>query len=68
MDQSAGGVRVLGTPSTCFQFKPDSHDFGLDITSPGYRTIDLYADGGIETQVVRLPEPLVGLQFNSQGY
>ncbi len=68
MDINKNTVRVLGTPSTCFQFKPESWDFALDTTAPGYRTLELYADGRIETNVIRLPGQLAGLQFDSQGY
>ncbi len=42
MDITIGGVRVLGTPSTCFQFMPKSATFSLDTTAPGYRLIKLY--------------------------
>ena len=30
MDITIGAVRVLGTPSTCFQFTPESKTFSLD--------------------------------------
>jgi len=68
MDITIGGVHVLGTPSTCFQFKPESKSFSLDTTAPGYRLIKLYADGRIESGVTRLSEPLSGLQIDTQGY
>ena len=68
MDRMRGAVRVLGTPSTCFQFKPESKGFSLDTAAPGYRRIILSADGGIESAVTRLPQPLSGLQINSSGY
>ncbi|MFI3187209.1 MAG: metallophosphoesterase [Methylococcaceae bacterium] len=61
-------VRVLGAPSTCFQFVPGATEFGVNDMAPGYRLIDLYADGRVESQVVRLPEPLVGLQMNKYEY
>jgi Icc protein len=68
MDIKTASLRVLGVPSTCFQFVPESSEFGVNDTAPGYRLIELYADGRVESEVVRLPEPLVGLQTNSQGY
>jgi 3',5'-cyclic-AMP phosphodiesterase len=68
MDTTVESVRVLGTPSTCFQFKPKSKQFGMDNTAPGYRVIQLYADGHIESTVVRLSEPLSELQTNTHGY
>ena len=68
MDISPASVRVLGTPSTCFQFKPESKTFSVENTAPGYRLIQLYADGRIESGIIRLPEQLSGLQIDTQGY
>ena len=68
MDRMVGAVRVLGSPSTCFQFKPESKSFSLDTAAPGYRRINLSADGRIESAVTRLPEPLSGLQMDTPGY
>lgn len=48
------GVRVLGSPSTCIQFKPSNEDFGMDDISPGYRWIRLLEGGEIETGVERI--------------
>jgi Icc protein len=68
MDIKAGHVRVLGTPSTCYQFTPESSEFSIDNMAPGYRIIELYADGRIETEVIRLDESLVGLELECHGY
>jgi Icc protein len=68
MDRARGTVRVLGTPSTCFQFKPESEGFSLDTAAPGYRRISLSAEGRIESAVIRLSEPLSGLQMDTPGY
>lgn len=68
MDVQVNSVRVLTTPSTCFQFKPQSDHFSLDDTSPGYRWIHLYADSSLNSDVVRLPEQLTGLQTGMEGY
>ncbi len=68
MDMAVGSVRVLGTPSTCFQFKPETKTITLDISSPGYRLLKLYADGLIESKVTRLSEPLIGLQTDVPNY
>jgi len=68
MDIQKNDVRVLGTPSTCFQFKPASRDFSVDTTAPGFRVIRLYPDGRIEAEVTRLPGKLRGLEISSQGY
>jgi 3',5'-cyclic-AMP phosphodiesterase len=47
------GVTYLGTPSTCIQFAPHSHDFALGEEAPGFRLLHLYEDGRWETQVQR---------------
>lgn len=68
MDIKTANVRVMGAPSTCFQFTPRTNGFSVDNTAPGYRLIELYTDGRVESEVVRLPEPLIGLQTNKHGY
>lgn len=68
MDNQTKNVRVWGTPSTCFQFKPESEKFGLDDASPAYRHLQLYGDGRIESEVISLDEPLTGLQTDTSGY
>lgn len=68
MDIKTAKLRVLGAPSTCFQFTPESTEFSVNDTAPGYRLIDLYADGRFETEVIRLPEPLAGLQTHRHEY
>ena len=68
MDITIEGVRVLGSPSTCFQFTPESKTFSLDTSAPGYRLITLYADGRIESGITRHSEQLSGLQIDTKGY
>jgi Icc protein len=51
-DRERRGVRLLSTPSTCAQFRPESDRFALDTRPPGYRWIDLHTDGSIDTTVV----------------
>ena len=67
-DAVISGIRMLTTPSTCVQFAPGSEDFALDDLSPGYRSLRLYADGSVQTEVVRVSDennrPLIG----SSGY
>jgi Icc protein len=48
------GVRLLATPSTCAQFVPHAEQFAVDRRPPGYRTLELKADGSIVTDVVWL--------------
>ncbi|MDE1248772.1 3',5'-cyclic-AMP phosphodiesterase [Vibrio aestuarianus] len=68
MDKLHHGVRVMATPSTCIQFKPNSDDFALDRTSPGWREIELLPDGQIKTQVKRLSNGVFQPDFNANGY
>jgi Icc protein len=53
-DRRRKGVRLMSTPSTCSQFRPNSDDFALDSRSPGYRWLNLSASGAIETEVIWL--------------
>ncbi len=62
------GIRVMATPSTCVQFKPDSDDFALDTESPGWRELELHSNGDITTEVNRLPDGQFQPDFNSNGY
>ncbi len=49
-------LRLLGTPSTCFQFRLENGRHAIDPATPGYRWIKLYADGSIATGVRRLAD------------
>ncbi len=49
----SGDVRFMCTPATSMQFKP-RNDFMVDDRPPGYRVIDLLADGSIASEVVWL--------------
>lgn len=48
-------ILILGTPSTCFQFKPYCNNYALDDKKPGYRVFQLYSDGKIDFGVHYLP-------------
>ncbi|HQU16222.1 MAG: 3',5'-cyclic-AMP phosphodiesterase [Gammaproteobacteria bacterium] len=62
------GMLLLGTPSTCFQFKPNRADFEVDSEPPGYRWLVLHADGRVETGVERLADFPVEINMASTGY
>lgn len=68
LDQKRGDVRVLATPSTCVQFKPNSDEFALDTRSPGWREMELYSDGNVVTEVKRLANGAFRPDFNAEGY
>ncbi len=68
MDQIWNGIRILSTPSTCIQFKPNSHNFALDLVPQGWRELVLYPDGSIETAVKRLATNKFLPDFSAEGY
>lgn len=55
-DRHAGGIRFMSTPSTCAQFRPNSDEFAEDSRPPGMRWLELNPDGGLTTEVRRVPE------------
>ena len=68
IEEERGSIQILSTPSTCFQFAPNSHEFKLDNAMPGFRRLRLYEDGRIDTEVFRLPGTLAGLRKDTKGY
>lgn len=53
VETQRNGVRLLGAPSTCVQFKPGATRYERDDLPPGHRRLILCYDGRILTQVVR---------------
>ena len=68
LDQYRDDVRLLSTPSTCIQFEVGSKDFSVEPLAPGFRWLDLHADGTLETGVVRATKFQYDLDINSNGY
>jgi 3',5'-cyclic-AMP phosphodiesterase len=58
------GVRILTTPSTCFQFVPGTASFSVDATPPGWRWLDLASDGTLTTRVGRATDFPVTLDLS----
>jgi 3',5'-cyclic-AMP phosphodiesterase len=56
MDSFMHGVRFMASPATCAQFMPGSRDFAIDDRPPGYRVLELMADGSIATEVIWLEQ------------
>lgn len=48
------GIRLLATPSTCVQFAARSTKFAIDPLAPGFRCLALFANGEIDTDIVRI--------------
>ncbi len=68
LDFKHKGIRCLCTPSTCIQFKPNVTSFSLDRVNPGYRSLELFADGNIESRVRRVSGETFEADYNSPGY
>ncbi|PCI75253.1 MAG: 3',5'-cyclic-AMP phosphodiesterase [SAR86 cluster bacterium] len=68
LDFEHEGIRCLCTPSTCIQFKPNVTSFSLDRVNPGYRSLQLFADGRIESEVRRVSGETFEADYNSPGY
>jgi len=51
-EEIKNGILLLGTPSTCRQFKAGVDMFTLDNSPPAYRELLLHQDGRIETKVI----------------
>ncbi len=63
-----GLIRLMATPSTCIQFKPQSSYFALDALQPGYRLLELKADGTMLTNVYRVPGEKFSPDRGANGY
>lgn len=63
-----GGVRFLGCPSTCVQFKPRSQQFAIDEDAPGVRQLWFHPDGSLDTDVMRIPEAAMVADTLAVGY
>lgn len=68
LDLDWNGRRLLATPSTCVQFKPHCSNFMLDTIAPGWRTLELHADGTLTTEVHRLADTRFQPDTASEGY
>jgi Icc protein len=68
VDVLRNGVALLGSPSTCVQFAPGTELFKADDLAPGYRWLNLYPDGSIETGVSRVEGVDFIVDLDSKGY
>ncbi len=67
-DQLRGHTRLLASPSTCVQFAPGCANFKVDPLGPGYRWLQLFPDGRLETGVSRVDDVLFDVDLDSGGY
>lgn len=68
IDSHRGDIALMASPSTCAQFKPGSAAFRADDQPPGYRWLDLAADGSFSTGVSRVTDVAFTVDLDSSGY
>lgn len=68
VDRVWEGRKLMASPSTCVQFAPGSDKFKADAAAPGYRWLELRADGQIETGVSRVEGVAFQVDLESRGY
>jgi len=68
VDKIYQGVRVLGVPSTSVQFTPEHDEFSVDNSQPGFRHVELLANGIIKTEVHRVVGEKFIPVFDPNGY
>jgi Icc protein len=56
LDVYRADKRLMCAPSTCIQFRPRRARIEVDDRPPGYRVIDLHANGSLSSEVVWLEE------------
>lgn len=62
------GIKLLATPSTSVQFTPQAQDFEVDSLQPGFRWLELFDNGEVITQVVRVTKPKFVADAKASGY
>jgi len=67
-DGERNGVKLMGSPSTCIQFKPGQDEFGIHQSPAGLRWLALLPDGTIESGVKYLTDTPTELDLSSPGY
>lgn len=68
LDLKVGHIHCLSAPATCFQFKRHQDQFGLEKLPPGYRWIDLFDDGHLESGIKRVAEYVGVFDDGAKGY
>ncbi len=67
-EKQINGVRWIASPSSCVQFEPGSKSFSADTKAPGYRYLNLYSDGRIESVVHRIDNIEFTIDYSVKGY
>jgi len=61
-------ISIFGTPASSFQFAPNSAEFSIDNTQPGYRLFYLFEDGSLQSECHRAPISMDHLDRNAHAY
>ena len=67
-EKKYNGIPCYSAPSTCIQFKTQSDRFALEKLPPGYRWIELHANGSIHTEVRRTKNYVGRFEAKAKGY
>jgi len=67
-DERCEDLKLLCTPSTCVQFLPGQVDFAVDTQAPGYRWLELDADGTLRSGVSRAESQVFHVDRLAGGY
>jgi Icc protein len=62
---SHNDIALFTTPSTCFQFARQTERFSVETTPPGFRWLELGADGTLRSQVGRADHFVVTLDMST---
>ena len=52
VNDSDNGMPIIGTPSTCRQFKPKNDTFAVSDEPPAYRQVELLDDGTVHSDLI----------------
>lgn len=63
-----GSIDLLCTPSACVQFRPGSEYFAAGTEAPGYRVLELLADGAWQSRVRRIDHLEFTVDYSIKGY
>ena len=67
-EKQQDGINWIATPASCVQFKPESNDFSADDNAPGYRYLNLYPNGKVESVVHRINNIKFTVDYSIKGY
>jgi len=68
VERQRNAAMLMASPSTCVQFAPGCERFKADDLPPGYRWLNLHADGAIDTGVSRVEGVQFTVDLDSKGY